>query len=357
MSAFNVAGRPVGLDHEPFIIAEMSGNHNGSLERAVQIVRAAAETGVDCLKFQTYTADTMTLDVHTDDFVITDPKSLWNGRQLHELYGEAHTPWEWHAELFAEARKLGVASFSTPFDETAVDFLESLDVPMYKIASFEITHLPLIRKVASTGKPMIMSTGMATEDEIADAIAAARGEGATAICILKCTSAYPATAADANLATIPDMRKRFGVEVGLSDHTLGTGVAVASIVLGASVVEKHFTLDRNDGGVDSAFSLEPWEMKLLKEETRRAWQAAGSVTYGGTSGEAKSRQFRQSVYPQAPIRAGEVFTRDNLKVCRPGLSLPPRALDTLLGRAATRDYAVGERLDEAELGGVAEAAE
>ena len=349
MNEMIVDGRRIGPEHEPFIIAEMSGNHNGSLERAIEIVKAAAKTGVDCLKFQTYTANTMTLDLHTDDFVINDEKSLWNGRQLHDLYKEAYTPWEWHKELFDIAKSLGVLSFSSPFDETAVDFLESLDVPMYKVASFELTHIPLIRKIAQTGKPMIMSTGMASENDIQLALETARTAGATQIAILKCTSAYPATPQDANLATIPHMREKFGVQVGLSDHTLGTGVAVASIVHGATLVEKHFTLNRNDGGVDSAFSLEPWEMKLLKEETRRAWQSKGEIKYSGTKGEQKSKQFRQSVYPKSDIKKGEVFTQDNLKICRPGFSLEPKYYDDLLGKTANRNIAAGDRLSSADL--------
>lgn len=336
--------RTIGQDHEPFIIAEMSGNHNGSLERAKDIVRAAAETGVDCLKFQTYTADTLTLNANTPDFIINDSQSLWNGRQLYELYQQAYTPWEWHEELFAVAADLGVMSFSTPFDVTAVDFLNDLNVPMFKIASFEVTHLPLIRKVAQTGKPMIMSTGMASEAEIQTAIDTAKAEGNEQIIILKCTSAYPANAKDANLATIPDMEAKFGVQVGLSDHTLGTGVAVASVTLGATVVEKHFTLSRDDGGVDSAFSLEPWEMKLLKEETSRAWNAKGKIHYSGTDNEAKSRQFRQSIWPSRDIAAGEVFSKDNLKICRPGTSLAPAKYEALLGKTATQSFKMGERL-------------
>lgn len=348
-SSFKLDHRWIGPNHEPFIIAEMSGNHNGSKERALEIVRAAAQCGVDCLKFQTYTADTMTLNSMSDDFVIRDEKSLWNGRQLHDLYKEAYTPWEWHADLFQTAKELGVMSFSTPFDESAVDFLDDLGVPMFKIASFELTHLPLIRKVARTGKPIIMSTGMASLDEIGEAIATARDAGAQNIVILKCTSQYPAKASDANLRTIADMQERFGVQVGLSDHTLGIGVAVAAVVHGATVVEKHFTLDRNDGGVDSAFSLEPWEMKLLKEETARAWQASGSIHYSGTESEAKSRQFRQSIYPARDIAAGELFSTDNLKICRPGLSLAPRHWDQLIGKPAKRPIAFAERLTEKDL--------
>jgi len=344
-----IGSRSIGPDSEPFVIAEMSGNHNGSKERALEIVREAAKCGVDCLKFQTYTADTITLDCHTPDFVIDDPKSLWNGRQLHELYREAHTPWEWHADLFAAAAEYGVLAFSTPFDESAVDFLDDLGVPMFKIASFEMTHLPLIAKAARTGKPMIMSTGMATLEEIGEAVATARDAGGRDIVLLKCTSQYPANAADANLLTIPDMARRFDVQVGLSDHTPGTGVAVASVVLGATVIEKHFTLDRNDGGVDSSFSLEPWEMRLLKEETTRAWHAQGEVRYGGTKNEDGSRPFRQSIYPKRDIAAGETFSRDNLKICRPGHSLAPRHFDTLLGKTARRALKMGDRLTDADL--------
>lgn len=348
-NSITVGHKQIGPEHEPFVIAEMSGNHNGLKERALEIVRRAAETGVDCLKFQTYTPDTLTLNAETEDFIINDPKSLWNGRQLYDLYGEAYTPWEWHAELFAAANELGVLAFSTPFDESAVDFLDELGVPMFKVASFEVTHLPLIRKIAKTGKPMIISTGMASIQEIQEAIDTAREGGCEDIVILKCTSAYPADASDANLATIADMRERFGVQVGLSDHTLGTGVAVAAVGFGATVIEKHFTLDRRDGGVDSEFSLEPWEMKLLKEETLRAWRARGEVRYDGTANEQKSRQFRQSIYPSRDIAEGEVFSRENLKICRPGLSLAPRHFDALLGKRARRAIAFGERLTENDL--------
>lgn len=349
VESFRVGNRQIGPDQEPFIIAEMSGNHNGSKQRALDIVREAASCGVDCLKFQTYTADTITLNSTNDDFLIRDEKSLWNGRQLHELYHEAYTPWEWHEELFAAAAEYGVLAFSTPFDETAVEFLDSIGAPMFKIASFEMTHLPLIAKVARTGKPMIMSTGMATLEEVEEAVVTAREAGARELVLLKCTSQYPANAADANLLTIPDMAKRFGVQVGLSDHTPGTGVAVAAIVHGATVIEKHFTLDRNDGGVDSAFSLEPWEMRLLKQETERAWLSRGEVQYGGTENEAKSRQFRQSIYPSRDIAEGEVFSSDNLRICRPGLSLAPRHFEALLGRTSRRSISFGERLTPEDL--------
>jgi pseudaminic acid synthase len=344
-----VGDRSIGPDHEPFVIAEMSGNHNGSKDRALEIVRQAAISGADCLKFQTYTADTLTLDAPTADFAINDRDSLWNGRKLHELYSEAYTPWEWHEELFRTANELGVLAFSTPFDETAVDFLNDLGVPMFKVASFEMTHLPLIRKIGQTGKPVIMSTGMASVEEIDEAIQTARDAGTNEIILLKCTSQYPANAADANLLTIPDMQKRFGVQVGLSDHTMGTGVAVASIVHGATVIEKHFTLDRSEGGVDSDFSLEPWEMKLLKEETTRAWYSTGEVKYSGTENEQKSKQFRQSIYPSRDIAKGEMFSRDNLKICRPGMSLEPRHFETLLRKSSKRDIGFGERLVESDI--------
>lgn len=343
--SFEVGGKRIGKDAEPFIIAEMSGNHNGSKERALEIVRAAAECGVDCLKFQTYTADTITLNSSREDFVIRDEGSLWNGRRLYDLYDEAHTPLEWHEDLFAAAAEYGVLAFSTPFDESSVDFLNDLNVPMFKIASFELTHLPLIAKVARTGRPMIMSTGMASEREIEEAIVTAREGGGRDIVLLKCTSQYPANASDANLSTISDMARKFDVQIGLSDHTLGTGVAVASVVFGATVIEKHFTLSRQDGGVDSAFSLEPWEMRLLKEETARAWHARGEVRYGGTENEAGSRNFRQSIYPSRDIQEGEIFTRENLKICRPGLSLQPRYFDQLIGKTARRFIPFGSRLD------------
>ena len=353
MTGFTVQGRRIGPDADPFIIAEVSGNHNGSLDRAVAIIRAIADAGADCVKFQTYTADTITLDAATDDFLIRDPDSLWHRRRLHELYDEAHTPWDWHAALFEEARKAGLIAFSSPFDETAVDFLEALGAPMYKIASFELTHLPLIRKAAATGRPMILSTGMAHEDDIALALDTARAAGAKDLAILKCTSAYPADASDAHLRTIPDMRRRFGVEVGLSDHTLGIGVAVASVALGASLIEKHVTLSRADGGVDAAFSLEPAELRLLKDETRRARAALGAIRYGGADREQASRAFRPSIWPSRPIARGEILSADNLIIRRPGQSLAPVHLDALLGAPAPRDLGFAERLTEADLSAIA----
>lgn len=349
MKSIQVGGRKIGANEEPFIIAEMSGNHNGSKKRAIEIIKRAAQTGVDCLKFQTYTADTITLACDKPDFIINDEKSLWNGRQLHGLYDEAHTPWEWHEELFKVANDHGVIAFSSPFDETAVDFLNDLNVPMFKVASFEITHLPLIRKIGQTGKPVIISTGMASMEEIETAIQTAREGGTDDIIILKCTSQYPANASDANLETISNMAERFGVQVGLSDHTLGIGVGIAAIGYGATVIEKHFTIDRSEGGVDSEFSMEPHEMKALKEETSRAWHARGKVHYDGTANEQKSKQFRQSIYPSRDIAEGEAFSVDNLKICRPGLSLAPEHWESLIGKPAKRKIEMGDRLNQQDL--------
>ncbi|ANE56394.1 pseudaminic acid synthase [Methylomonas sp. DH-1] len=336
-----IANRPIGTGHRPFVIAEMSGNHNQSLERALEIVDAAAKAGAHALKIQTYTADTITLDVGEGEFFISDPNSLWKGTSLHKLYQQAYTPWEWHKAIFDRCRELGMIGFSTPFDETAVDFLEELDVPCYKIASFENIHLPLIRKVAATGKPMIVSTGMATVAELDDTVRAAREAGCNDIVLLKCTSSYPATPENTNIRTIPHLRELFGCEVGLSDHTMGTGVAVASVALGASVIEKHFTLCRADGGVDSAFSLEPAEMAALVVETERAWQALGAISYGVTEAEKKSLQFRRSIYIAHDIAAGETLTSENLRCVRPGLGLPPKYYETLLGRKVNRDVKMG----------------
>jgi pseudaminic acid synthase len=326
-----IAGRHVGPGHAPFVIAEMSGNHNQSLDRALQIVEAAARSGAHALKLQTYTADTMTLDSDAKGFRIDDPGSLWAGASLYELYQKGHTPWDWHAPIFARARELGMIPFSTPFDESAVDFLEGLDVPCYKVASFENTDLPLIRRVARTGKPMIISTGMATVAELHESVEAARGAGCKDLVLLKCTSTYPATPANTNIATIPHMRQLFDCQVGLSDHTMGVGVSVGSVVLGATVIEKHFTLAREDGGVDSTFSLEPAELAQLVIETERAWQALGQVRYGATQAETKSLQFRRSLYVVRDLKAGDVLSAENVRAIRPGLGLPPKHLDQVLG--------------------------
>ncbi len=331
-----IAGRSIGRSHRPFIIAEMSGNHNQSLDRALAIVEAAAKSGAHGLKLQTYTADTMTLDLNQDEFFIDDPNSLWSGRSLHRLYQEAYTPWEWHAAIFDRARALGLIPFSTPFDATAVDFLEQLGVPCYKIASFENTDLPLIRKVAATGKPMIISTGMATVADIDEAVRAARDAGCKELVLLKCTSTYPAAAADTNLLTIPHMRALFNCEVGLSDHTFGIGAGVASVALGASVIEKHFTLARADGGVDSTFSMEPDEMAALVVETERAWMALGVIHYGLTEKERESQIFRRSLYVAEDLAAGDALTETNLRIIRPGLGLPPKYFSTLIGKRVGR---------------------
>ena len=339
-----IACRPIGPDHPPFVIAEMSGNHNQSLERALAIVEAAAHAGAHAIKLQTYTADTITLDVRGSSFEINDPDSLWAGQNLHDLYQQAHTPWEWHGPIMERARELGLICFSSPFDETAVDFLEELDVPAYKIASFENNHLPLIAKAASTGKPLIISTGMASIGELEQAVSTARSAGCTDLILLKCTSTYPATPANTNVRTIPHLRELFGCEVGLSDHTMGMGVAVAAIALGATVIEKHFTLSRAEGGVDSAFSLEPAELATLVQESERAWQALGQVRYGPTEAEQKSLVFRRSIYASADIEAGEPFTRANIRIVRPGHGAPPHLFKQLLGRKARQDYSFGTPL-------------
>jgi pseudaminic acid synthase len=343
--SLQIGDRVIGQGAQPFIIAEMSGNHNQSLDRALAIVDAAAAAGAHAIKLQTYTADTITLDVRRGEFLITDEGSPWKGRNLHDLYKEAHTPWEWHAPLAARARALGMLCFSSPFDESAVDFLESMAMPAYKIASFENNHLPLIRKVASTGKPMIMSTGMATLAELDEAVRTAREAGCRDLILLKCTSTYPASPANSNVLTIPHLRALFGCEVGLSDHTMGIGAAVAAVAHGASVVEKHFTLRRADGGVDSTFSLEPAELQMLVLETERAWQALGTVTYGPSAAERESLVFRRSLYVAEDMRAGEAFTTRNLRVVRPGHGLHPRFYEQLLGKCVVRDVVKGTAVD------------
>lgn len=344
-SSLIIADRHIGLEHPPFIIAEMSGNHNQSLDRALEIVDAAAASGAHALKLQTYTADTMTLDIREREFFIEDPKSIWKGRSLYDLYQEAHTPWEWHKPIFDRCRERGLICFSTPFDDTAVDFLEELDVPCYKIASFENTDLPLIRKVASTGKPMIISTGMATVAELDETVRAAREAGCRDLILLKCTSTYPATPENTNILTIPHLRDLFNCEVGLSDHTMGVGVSVAAIALGATVIEKHFTLCRADGGVDSTFSLEPEELRRLVIETERARQALGMVSYGPTAQEIKSLVFRRSLYVVEAMKAGDIFTTDNVRAIRPGYGLEPKFIEKFLGRQIQVDVRKGTPLD------------
>ena len=340
----HIADRPIGPEHPPFVIAEMSGNHNQSLERALAIVDAAAQAGAHAIKLQTYTADTMTLDVRGGSFEISDPASLWTGQNLHDLYKQAYTPWEWHAPIMKRARELGLICFSSPFDETAVDFLLELDVPAFKIASFENNHLPLIKKAASTGKPLIISTGMASLAELEQAVAAARDADCRDLVLLKCTSTYPASAANTNIRTIPHLRELFGCQVGLSDHTMGIGVALASVALGATVIEKHFTLSRAEGGVDSAFSLEPHEFASLSRESKEAWDALGQVCYGPSEAERNSMVFRRSVYVTADIEEGEYFSTENLRIVRPGHGGPPHLLEQLLGRCARRSYKRGTPL-------------
>ena len=342
--SINIAGRLIGPDHPPFVIAEMSGNHNQSLDRALAIVDAAAQSGAHAIKLQTYTADTITLNVRGGNFEISDSDSLWSGRNLHDLYKNAYTPWEWHAPIMERAADLGLICFSSPFDESAVDFLEDLDVPAYKIASFENNHLPLIKKAAATGKPLIISTGMATLGELQQAVETAREGGCQQLVLLKCTSTYPATPENTNITTIPHLKNLFGTEVGLSDHTLGVGVAVASVSLGSTIIEKHFTLSRADGGVDSAFSLEPAEFANLVLETERAWKSLGKVFYGPTEAESKSMIFRRSIYVSQDINAGELFTSENIRIIRPGSGAPPSLYEHIIGKVAKSSYKRGTPL-------------
>lgn len=341
MNDIRIGHCTIGTGHPPLVIAELSGNHNGSLDRALEIVEAAARSGAHALKLQTYTADTMTLDIAEREFFISDPASLWKGHSLHELYRKAGTPYEWHEPLFARARELGMVAFSTPFDPGAVDFLETLDVPAYKIASFENADLPLIRRAAATGKPLIISTGMATAAMLEDAVGAARAAGCRELVLLKCTSSYPASPEFSNLVTIPHMRAMFGCHVGLSDHTLGIGAAIASVALGAVAIEKHVTLARAEGGVDADFSLEPHELRQLVDESLRAFQALGGVSYGPLEHERGSLVFRRSLYVVRDMKAGEVLTTENLRPIRPGHGLPPKYLDVLVGRRVRCDVRRG----------------
>lgn len=341
MNAFRIGSREIGSHNLPLIIAEMSGNHNQSLDRALAIVESAAAAGAHGLKLQTYTADTMTLNLSHGEFFITDSKSLWQGRSLYDLYQEAHTPWDWHKPIFDRAYELGLIAFSTPFDVTAVDFLESLEVPCYKIASFEIIDLPLIKRVAQTGKPIIMSTGMASIAEIDDAVQTARENGCQDLVLLKCTSNYPASPENSNLMTLPHLRDLFDVEVGLSDHTMGIGAAIASVALGATVIEKHFTLDRSEGGVDSAFSLEPDELKQLVIETERAARSLGKISYGPTEAEKNSLQYRRSLYISKDLKAGDILTPETLKSIRPGFGISCKYYDELIGKTVNQNLPKG----------------
>ncbi len=342
--SIEIGGRIVGQDQSPFIVAELSGNHNQSLQTALAMVDAAAEAGVHAVKLQTYTADTMTLDIDRGEFRIDDPGSLWSGYSLYELYQKAHTPWEWHETIFEHCRKRGLIAFSTPFDASAVEFLEKLDIPAFKIASFENIDLPLIRKAAGTGKPIIISTGMASLAELDEAVREVRQAGNDKIILLKCTSSYPALPETANLATIPHMRRLFNVQVGLSDHSPGIGAAVASVALGAAIIEKHFVLDRADGGVDAAFSLEPGEMRNLVVETERAWRALGKVSYEATTKERASLKHRRSLYLVRDVKAGETLSDESVRSIRPGLGLPPKFYERVLGKRIKRDAPKGTPL-------------
>jgi N-acetylneuraminate synthase len=346
-ASFTIAGRPIGPDDEPFIICELSGNHNGSLERALALLDAAAATGADAIKIQTYTPNTLTIDHDSADFRVSG--GLWDGRTLHDLYGEAHTPFEWHETLFRHARGLGMILFSTPFDESAVDLLEEMGAPAYKIASFEAIDLPLIAYVAAKRKPMIISTGMANLGEIGEAVQTARDNGCEQLALLHCVSSYPAPDEQSNVRTVPDLAERFGVVSGLSDHTFGSAVAVASIALGGCLVEKHFTLRRSDGGPDSAFSLEPEEFKTLVEDCKRAWRALGKPTYDLQGCEKGSTVFRRSLYVVSDVAAGDELTSANIRSIRPGYGLAPKHLPDVLGRRAARDLKRGEPLRQEDV--------
>ena len=344
MDKFCIGSYEVGINCPPFIIAEMSGNHNQSLKKALAIVDAAADAGAHGLKIQTYTASTMTLDLNESGFLIEDKDNLWTGRSLYNLYEEAHTPWEWHPAILERAKKRGMVAFSSPFDISAVDFLEDLNVPCYKIASFENTDLELINRIAKTNKPLIMSTGISTISNIMDAIQIFRETSSAPLILLKCTSAYPSTPSQANILTIPHMQKLFQCFVGLSDHTSGIGVAIAAVSHGASIIEKHFTINRNDGGVDSTFSLEPQELKSLVVETKRAWESLGQVKYGVTEEEKPSKIFKRSLYIIENIKAGDTLTKKNIKSIRPGFGLSPIELDKVLGLKVNKNVKKGTPL-------------
>lgn len=331
----------VGKEHPPLIVAELSGNHQGSLKKAIEIIDAAKKAGAHAIKLQTYTPDTITLDVKREEFVIKDPDNLWKDRHLYDLYQEAHTPWEWHETIFKHCREIGIEVFSSPFDETAVDFLEELNVPCYKIASAEIIDLPLIRKAAKTGKPLIISTGAATFAEIEEGVEAARSEGCSQMILLKCTAAYPAPPKDVNLRTLPHLAASFDTLVGLSDHTLGIGVAIASIPYGACLIEKHFTLSRHEGGVDSPFSLEPEELRLLVTESKRAWEALGSVCYIPAESEKLVRSLRPSLYFMEDLKKGTIIKPQHVRTVRPGKGLLPKEISRILGLPLAKNIQKG----------------
>jgi pseudaminic acid synthase len=341
MDTIKIGNYTIGNNHKPFVIAEMSGNHNQSLQRALDLVDAAAAAGAHALKLQTYTADTITME---GAYTIQDKNSLWDGKELYDLYKQAYTPWEWHKPIFDRAKEKGMEAFSSPFDETAVDFLESFNVPAYKIASFENTHHPLLKKVAATGKPVIVSTGVSTMQDIEESVAVLKKAGCKDIILLKCTSTYPATPEYTNLLTIPDMMNKYQCMIGLSDHTMGTGVSVAAVALGARVLEKHFTLRRADGGVDSAFSLEPEELKALVTESERAFLALGKIQYGIQTAEEKSKFFKRSIYVSKDVKKGEVFSADNLKIIRPAIGIEPKYWDEVIGKTALVDIKKGQPL-------------
>ena len=338
----SIAGRKIGSAYSPYVIAEMSANHNGNIETAFRIIEEAKKAGADAIKMQTYTADTLTLNCDLPDFQIND--GLWAGRTLYELYEWAHTPWDWHKPLFDRARELGITIFSSPFDNTAIDLLEDLNAPAYKIASFEAVDLPLIKYAASTGKPMIISTGMADAEEITEAIEAAREGGCKELAVLHCVSGYPAPAEDYNLCTIPDMIERFGLVTGLSDHTLDNTTAIASVALGASIIEKHFTLDRNGGGPDDSFSLEPADLQALCHGAKTAWQALGQVNYARKSSEQPNVKFRRSLYFVKNLKEGDVITDDAIRSLRPGFGLPPRERQKIIGKRVNANVRMGMRV-------------
>ena len=337
-----IGKRNISTEHKPFIIAELSANHNQSLERALELVKKAAESGADAVKLQTYTADTMTFSIKSEEFMIRDESSPWNGRHMYDLYDEAHTPWDWHKQIFDYAKELNLLAFSSPFDDTAVDFLESLDVPAYKIASFECIDTQLIKKVASTGKPMIISTGMANSDEIDDAVETAKMYGCTDLCLLKCTSTYPASPKHANISSIDAMRSKYKCEVGLSDHTLGVGVACAAISYGASIIEKHLTLNSNEDGIDSSFSMNPTEFSLLVSETNKAWESKGKVHFGVTDSEKNSRKRRRSLYFSKDLSEGTLISETHIKRVRPGNGLKPKYFEEIIGKTLNNDVKMGQ---------------
>ncbi len=341
MRIFKINDRLINKSSEPFIIAEMSGNHNQSLDRALEIVDAAAKIGVDAIKLQTYTADTMTLDLHENEFFIKDKKNIWKGNSLYDLYKVAYTPWEWHEAIMKRANQLDLICFSTPFDESAVDFLEDLNVPAYKIASFENVHLPLIKKVAITGKPVIVSTGMATLSEIDEIIITLTENGCENFSLLKCNSSYPTIHSDSNIITIPHMKKMFQCEVGLSDHTMGIGAAIAAISHGASIVEKHFTINRDDGGIDSSFSMQQNEMELLVKEAKYAWQSIGEIHYGPTKSEKREKKYQRSIYVINDISSGDRLSENNIGIIRPGLGLKPKYFEQLINKKVNKDLKKG----------------